>query len=696
MVSNFINQKTIATIRISFFIIALLLAPDLFAQKIPTEETTFTIHKKEKQSFNFSLQKYYMLRAIVMQKGVDVSISVYKKNDSTVLKVFDSPNGENGPEPVNFESPADGDYTFVVEELQDDSVPSGQYTIRQLSVSPLGPKLDNAFDTGSGIVITAADKLQIENLTNLGMLWGFLKYYHPAVRLGTYNWDAELFRILPKILSVHAKQDANTILETWVDSLGLPDVCTTCHPPKADSSVKLMPGYGNLFTPGNLSTTLIKKLNYIKDNNHADYNYYVQLAPGIGNPIFDTENPYRKMVYPDAGYRLLALFRYWNIIQYFYPYKYLVGENWNKVLPAFIPSFINAKDTTQYLLTCLKLIGRIHDSHANIWSTHEALNRYFGKYYAPVQAKFIEDKLVVTGYYNDEFAKTEQLKVGDIISKIDNVPVDALVKKYLDVTPASNYTTQLRGMPNGRLLRGNNEMVSLEIIRDGKSMPVEIQYVSPDKLNLAKDYNPSPHDSSYKIIDDNIGYVFPGRYKNKQLDRIKKTFENTKGIVVDMRCYPSEFMPFTFGDYIKPSASPLVKFTSGSVSIPGLFAFQPPLSNGEDNPGYYKGPIVIIVNDLTQSQAEYTTMAFQTAPDVTVIGSTTAGADGNVSQIMLPGGVSTRISGLGVYYPDGTETQRKGIKIDIVMKPTIEGIKNGKDELLEKAIEIINEKSNKH
>jgi C-terminal processing protease CtpA/Prc len=47
------------------------------------------------------------------------------------------------------------------------------------------------------------------------------------------------------------------------------------------------------------------------------------------------------------------------------------------------------------------------------------------------------------------------------------------------------------------------------------------------------------------------------------------------------------------------------------------------------------------------------------------------------------------ISGIGVYYPDGRETQRIGIVPDIEVKPTIEGIKNGKDEVLEKAIEFI-------
>lgn len=47
------------------------------------------------------------------------------------------------------------------------------------------------------------------------------------------------------------------------------------------------------------------------------------------------------------------------------------------------------------------------------------------------------------------------------------------------------------------------------------------------------------------------------------------------------------------------------------------------------------------------------------------------------------------ISGIGIYYPDGTETQRVGIVTDIEVKPTIDGIKAGRDELLEKAIELI-------
>jgi C-terminal processing protease CtpA/Prc len=82
-------------------------------------------------------------------------------------------------------------------------------------------------------------------------------------------------------------------------------------------------------------------------------------------------------------------------------------------------------------------------------------------------------------------------------------------------------------------------------------------------------------------------------------------------------------------------------------------------------------------------------MAFRAAPHAVVVGSTTAGADGNVSPFELPGGLRTMISGLGVFYPDGRPTQRVGIVPDILAKPTIGGIRAGRDEVLERALREI-------
>ena len=55
----------------------------------------------------------------------------------------------------------------------------------------------------------------------------------------------------------------------------------------------------------------------------------------------------------------------------------------------------------------------------------------------------------------------------------------------------------------------------------------------------------------------------------------------------------------------------------------------------------------------------------------------------------MVGGYKTMISGIGIFYPDGTKTQRKGVKIDIEVTPTLQGLIDGKDEVLQKAIEYI-------
>ena len=93
-----------------------------------------------------------------------------------------------------------------------------------------------------------------------------------------------------------------------------------------------------------------------------------------------------------------------------------------------------------------------------------------------------------------------------------------------------------------------------------------------------------------------------------------------------------------------------VRFTQGDVNNPSASHWTPPLSLMPQEP-HYAGRVAILVDEVTQSQAEYTTMAFRTAPGAIVIGSTTAGADGNVSTVPLPGGLSSYISGIGVFYP---------------------------------------------
>jgi C-terminal processing protease CtpA/Prc len=106
------------------------------------------------------------------------------------------------------------------------------------------------------------------------------------------------------------------------------------------------------------------------------------------------------------------------------------------------------------------------------------------------------------------------------------------------------------------------------------------------------------------------------------------------------------------------------------------------------NPNAYQGKIYILVNEETQSQAEYTCQYLSHAPTAKVIGSQTAGADGNVSFIDLPG-IRTYFTSLGWYYGDWYQQQRNGVKIDSIVVPTAAGLRAGKDEVLEAALDCL-------
>src|SRR5690606_21904582 len=93
-----------------------------------------------------------------------------------------------------------------------------------------------------------------------------------------------------------------------------------------------------------------------------------------------------------------------------------------------------------------------------------------------------------------------------------------------------------------------------------------------------------------------------------------------------------------------------------NINYPGTFIYKENLQTGKSgNP--FKGKVIILVNDYSISLSEYTAMAFQTAENAITVGSQTAGADGDVVIFEYLGGFKTAMSGNGVLYPDGTETQ---------------------------------------
>ena len=549
-------------------------------------------------------------------------------------------------------------------------------------------QMDKEFDEGSNISLKNLSDSKIKNLALIGRIWGFLKYHHPEIAKGNYNWDYELFRILPKYLKTSSNIERDNVLITWIDSLGTLTSCEHCKPVDKDAFLK--PDL-EWIKSDEISSTLRDRLEHVQKNRHQGTHFYIGMEPYVGNPKFKNEKSYAEMKYPDDGFRLLSLYRYWNMINYFFPYRHLMDKDWNDCLLEYIPKFINAKNKLEYELAAIQMIGDIKDTHANLWGGNDKIQEQRGDYYAPVHVKFVEDKLVVDGLFDDDKSKSSGLKLGDVITHINKKPIADIVLDMNPYYPASNQPTRLRDI-SFDILRSKTQTLDLNIKRENEHFETTLTLYLKRHINGYYRWYKKRTESSFKKLNDDIGYITLQNIKEKDIDLLKKEFKGTKGIIVDIRNYPSTFVPFTLGNYLNSNRTNFVKFTSGNINNPGEFTFRDGAKVGLKRAWSYKGQkVIVIVNEISQSQAEYTAMAFRAGDKTTIIGSTTAGADGNVSRINLPGGLQTMISGIGVYYPDQTETQRVGIVPDIEVKPTIEGIRQGRDELLEKAINLINQ-----
>lgn len=411
-----------------------------------------------------------------------------------------------------------------------------------------------------------------------------------------------------------------------------------------------------------------------------------------GNFSFRHERTYPEMLYPSDAFRILSLYRFWNQVAYFFPYRELIDGGWKSVLREFIPIFLKAGTQTDYTLACLQLIARLNDSHANIYQNNNVLEKYRGEYLPAFFTVFIDDKLVIGDFVNDSLKNASRLNRGDIITHIEGLPLKDYLARLLPFAPASNKATQLRDIAK-YILRGHTDKLRLTIQRQGNSKPVTIIIPRFNSYETYKFAMVDPFHISemgHKMIEDSIYYI-NGSYKYfPKTTELRDNLKKCKGVIFDLRGYVSSNDWRSFANMIIPTNTPFAVLAKANIMYPGTFTFRGPTMIGADKGTdyQYQGKVLVLVNENTQSASEFAVMGLQCSTNVTVIGSKTAGADGNVVSVYLPGGITTLFSGIGVYYPNHTTTQRSGIRIDRATSPTIAGFKDGRDDVLERAISL--------
>jgi C-terminal processing protease CtpA/Prc len=421
----------------------------------------------------------------------------------------------------------------------------------------------------------------------------------------------------------------------------------------------------------------------------------VKTVAGNASQISQKDKTYAEMEFPNAEYRLLALFRFWNVINLFFPYKHLIDEPWDDVLPRYIPKFEANKDAADYQLTFREMVAEIQDSHGFTRGTLKSAER-MGRFTPPVEVKFVENQTVVQYVFGD----VKDVKVGDVITAINGEPIEKFRDNYARYTAASTRQASMRSIHRDLLRGQENSRVKLTLRgADGAAREAELtRTVGVQDPRLAKFYNREKPLPVFTVLPSGYGYADLSRLTVAEVDKMFETIKATPAVIFDMRGYPQG----TAWE-IAPRLTEKKNVAAATFSRPiwtgrGLgdsdfadgtnftFVQKLPESKGE----VYKGKVVMLIDENAISQSEHTAMFFEAATDVTFIGMPTAGANGDVTNMILPGNLVVNFSGNDVRHADGRRLQRLGIQPTIKVAPTIRGLLiENRDEILEAAIKFL-------
>lgn len=406
------------------------------------------------------------------------------------------------------------------------------------------------------------------------------------------------------------------------------------------------------------------------------------------------DDPYATPEFPDPEHRMLALFRFWNVINYFFPYKHLLEGNWDDILTRYIPLFEANKDVLDYQRTASELVTNIHDSHAHVGG--QRLNDVMGRYFPPFAVRLVEGKTVVAR--TNEASAAAGLKVGDVVESVDADPVAIRLEREAKLLTASTPQSLSRDA-HFLVLRGAKDSKAVFTVRgaDGKSRQVELARTVSIGEYYAGFYDEKHAEPVYTVLPSGIGYIDLSRLTLPDVDQAMDTVMKTPAVIFDMRGYPNgtawSIAPRltnrrnVVGAWFRRPFREAINLGSPDYAAGSEFAFPQELPPPIGAP--YLGKVVVLINEYAISQAEHTCLFFEAATKVAFVGTPTVGANGDVTTMVLPGNIGVSFTGHDVRHADGRQLQRLGIQPDIKVAPTIKGIRAGRDEILEAAIKYV-------
>ncbi len=405
----------------------------------------------------------------------------------------------------------------------------------------------------------------------------------------------------------------------------------------------------------------------------------------LPDAVFRPDPTYPEMLEPDLPHRWLAVIRAWNVIYYFYPYLHLL-DDWDAVLPGFLARMETAETGRDYALTIQEMMARVADGHTSV-SGHPELTKFFGEVYLPLEVRWMDGSAVVTGLYH-ESARAAGIEIGDAILSVDGELTAARMERLRKYIPGSTETAVLqrlcRALTRGPL--GSTAVLSLQ----GVDEKVREVRMSRERRPFAPR---SDQGEVVRILPGNIGYMDLTRLQVPEVPAAFEKVKDTRGLVFDMRGYPNGTAWSIAPRINTRNARVGAQFRRSQVSAFSAeegdagFYFAQPLPPLRPDVPKYTHPTVMLIDDRAISQSEHSGLFYEAANGTRFIGTPTAGANGDVTNFTLPGGIQVYFTGHDVRHADGGQLQRKGLVPHVETAPTRAGLHAGKDEVLERALQ---------
>ncbi|MCC5878296.1 MAG: hypothetical protein JJU03_00155 [Idiomarina sp.] len=553
--------------------------------------------------------------------------------------------------------------------------------------SPQAPRAETAEPVEtSGIAYDDLEAEHVPAIQALGQVWGFLKYHHPDVTRGLHQWDLALFEQVSLMVEALSEDNHRSVvinrLHAWLDDL---DVDATQQSNADDGSwVSGIPG------------SVAKRLASLAEQD-VEQQFYVGIEHGFLS--FLDEPGYNHLQHIDAGFALLSLFRIAGIYEHFAPYRDLAPER-DQALANAIESLtdVHAEPQEQATLSAMRAINgylvSLQDGHVDLGS-RPSVKPLQGECELPAQLIIIDGQLVVQSLF-DEGSFDADFAPGHVIQQIDGVDVAKLIN---DSAPHYSGSTpgQVHLRIAGDIGLGACERAALSVVdAAGHLSSVEVERVEASGQSASR----GPIADNLSTLDNAV-YIHLHAFSESMYPELADLLSSHDDLIIDARGYPKEFVALSLPEMFAQEDYDFVRLNRASLTQPGQFEWrpnQPFIGAGYCDPclDNWQGRIALLVDETTVSQGEYTVMALQGLQsehiDVQTIGSTTAGTNGNFANIPLPGPMGTRISGIGVFYPDGTPTQQRGVRIDRPVAYTLESIRAEQDPILDAALDWLRQR----